>query len=87
MSGKTRSAMIFIVLMGFVSLFSDIVYEGARGVAGPFLLQLGAGAAVVAFAAGFGEFAGYVLRLFTGYLVDRTKRYWFFTLLGYSFNL
>ncbi|MBC7122189.1 MAG: MFS transporter [Pseudothermotoga sp.] len=73
--------------MGFVSLFSDIVYEGARGVAGPFLLQLGAGAAVVAFAAGFGEFVGYVLRLFSGYLVDRTRRHWFFTLLGYSFNL
>jgi MFS family permease len=87
MSGKARSAMIFIVLMGFVSLFADMVYEGARGVAGPFLLQLGAGAAVVAFTAGFGEFVGYVLRLFTGYLVDRTRRHWLFTLLGYSFNL
>lgn len=79
--------MTFIILMGFVSLFSDVVYEGARGVAGPFLLELGAGAAVVAFAAGFGEFVGYVLRLFSGYLVDRTKRHWLFTLLGYSFNL
>ncbi len=79
--------MAFIVLMGFVSLFSDIVYEGARGVAGPFLLELGASAAVVAFTAGFGELVGYVLRLFSGYLADRTKRPWLFTLVGYSFNL
>ncbi|KAF2958247.1 MFS transporter [Thermotoga sp. Ku-13t] len=87
MNQRFRSAMRFIILMGFVSLFSDIVYEGARGVAGPFLLQLGASAAVVAFTAGFGELAGYVLRLFSGYLADRTKRPWLFTLLGYSFNL
>ncbi|MCS7175661.1 MFS transporter [Pseudothermotoga sp.] len=87
MNKKISKAMLFIILMGFVSLFSDMVYEGARGVAGPFLLQLGAGAAVVAFAAGFGEFVGYVLRLFSGYLADRTKRHWAITLVGYAFNL
>lgn len=87
MSKKFSRAMLFIILMGFVSLFSDMVYEGARGVAGSFLLELGAGAAAVAFAAGFGEFVGYALRLFSGYLADRTKRHWTFTLVGYAFNL
>lgn len=87
MSKKFSRAMLFIILMGFVSLFSDMVYEGARGVAGPFLLELGAGAAAVAFAAGFGEFVGYALRLFSGYLTDRTKRHWAITLVGYTFNL
>jgi len=40
-----RSAVLFIVLMGVVSLFSDITYEGARSITGPYLGILGAGAA------------------------------------------
>jgi len=37
--------------------------------------------------AGAGEFLGYALRLFSGYLVDRTRRYWLFAGLGYLINL
>ncbi|HUI20268.1 MAG TPA: MFS transporter [Methylocella sp.] len=81
------SAMRFIVLLGVVSLFADMTYEGARSVIGPYLGVLGASAAVVGFVAGFGEFLGYTLRLFSGYLSDRTRGYWSITILGYGINL
>ncbi|AEH50755.1 major facilitator superfamily MFS_1 [Pseudothermotoga thermarum DSM 5069] len=87
MKKQIRSALAFIILMGFVSLFSDIVYEGARSIAGQFLGLLGASAAAVALVAGLGEFIGYSFRLVSGYLADRTKKYWLFTLIGYGMNL
>ncbi len=37
--------------------------------------------------AGLGELIGYALRLASGYLVDRTARYWAITLAGYALNL
>lgn len=64
-----------------------MTYEGARSITGPYLAILGANAATVGFVAGFGEFAGYALRIVSGYLSDRTKQYWFFTILGYFCNL
>ncbi|MEJ5300386.1 MAG: MFS transporter [Thermodesulforhabdaceae bacterium] len=79
--------MIFVVLLGAVSLFSDATYEGARSITGPFLEDLGASAFIVGVVAGFGEFAGYVLRLVFGYIADKTKRYWSLTLVGYAINL
>lgn len=82
-----RRALGFIVLMGLVSLLSDITYEGARSVTGPFLATLGAPAAAVGFVAGFGELVGYGFRLFAGLIADRTGRYWAITFLGYAVNL
>lgn len=81
------SAVRFIVLLGVVSLFADMTYEGARSVTGPYLGILGASAAVVGFIAGFGEFLGYTLRLVSGYLSDRSGAYWPMTILGYVVNL
>ena len=37
----------FIILLGVISLFSDVTYEGARSISGPFLAELKASAAVV----------------------------------------
>ncbi len=37
-----KSSWAFIVLIGVVSLFSDMTHEGARGITGPFLAALGA---------------------------------------------
>jgi len=37
-----RKAFYFIILMGVVSLFGDMTYEGARGVIGPYFAVLGA---------------------------------------------
>jgi predicted MFS family arabinose efflux permease len=77
----------FIILLGIVSLFGDVTYEGARSVAGPYMATLGASASTVGLVAGIGEFAGYALRLASGYLVDRTKTYWLLTFVGYGLLL
>ena len=82
-----RHAYQFIILIGAVSLFADMTYEGARSVSGPFLAVLGASATVVGIVAGAGELLGYGLRLASGYLSDRTGRYWTVTILGYAINL
>ncbi len=81
------AAMKLVVLFGIVSLLSDMTYEGARSVTGPFLATLGASGAVVGLVAGLGEFIGYGLRMVSGYISDRTGQYWLITGLGYSFNL
>ncbi len=49
MDGKHRAAYTVIVLFGIVSLFGDIIYEGARSVSGPYLYLLGAVPLVVGF--------------------------------------
>ena len=64
-----------------------MTYEGARSINGPFLGTLGAGAAVVGIVSGAGELVGYVLRLAGGIAVDRTRRYWTLTIIGYTVNL
>lgn len=79
-----KAAISLIVLFGLVSLFGDIVYEGARSVNGPYLKTLGVSAAVVGFIAGLGEFVGYAIRLASGYFADKMKAYWLFTFVGYG---
>lgn len=86
-NGLKTNAMRFIILMGLVSLFADMTYEGARGITGPYLSYLGASAAVVGFVGGLGELVGYGLRLLSGYWADRTQRYWVFTIAGYGINM
>lgn len=76
-----------MVLIGIISLFSDMVYEGARGITGPFLDTLHANAFIVGLFAGLGEFIGYGLRLISGIWADRTKKYWTFVFSGYALNL
>ena len=82
-----KSSWAFIVLIGVVSLFSDMTHEGARGITGPFLAALGASGAIVGFVAGFGELMGYAIRLVSGIISDRTKKYWTVTFVGYFINL
>jgi MFS-type transporter involved in bile tolerance (Atg22 family) len=48
---------------------------------------LGATGTIVGIVAGFGELAGYVLRLPAGYISDRTRGYWTITILGYVINM
>jgi len=85
--GIMNNALKFIILLGIVSLLADITYEGARSITGPYLAILGASSVVVGFVSGFGELLGYVLRFFSGYLTDRTQRYWALTIGGYVVNL
>src|SRR5581483_1222085 len=87
-TGISKStALKFVLLLGVVSLFADMTYEGARSITGPYLAVLGASAAVVGIVAGFGELVGYGLRLISGYISDRTERYWAVTLVGYGINM
>jgi MFS family permease len=81
------SAIRFVVLLGVVSLFADMTYEGGRSITGPYLELLGASATVVGIVAGIGELLGYGLRLLSGYLSDRTGRYWAITIVGYAVNV
>jgi MFS family permease len=82
-----RAAMRFVLLMGVVSLFADMTHEGARGIVGPFMALLGASGTAVGFVSGFGELCGYLVRLPSGYLSDRTRRYWTITIVGYAVNM
>jgi hypothetical protein len=82
-----RSAIRFVVLMGLISLFADMTYEGARSIAGPYFAILGASGAVVGIVAGMGELIGYGVRLFSGYISDRFQSYWTVAFTGYIINL
>jgi MFS family permease len=82
-----RTALRFVLLLGVVSLFADVTYEGARSITGPFLALLGANAVIVGFVSGLGELIGYCVRLVSGYFADRTGRYWGITILGYAVNM
>jgi MFS family permease len=64
-----------------------MTYEGARSITGPYLAVLGASGTIVGIVAGFGELVGYGLRLVSGYISDRTGRYWTVTLVGYVVNM
>ncbi len=83
----SRRALQLILLMGLVSALGDVTYEGARSISGPYLALLGAGAGAVGFVSGLGEFLGYGVRLASGYLADRTRLYWPFTVAGYALLL
>src|SRR5215472_11311229 len=86
-SDLKKHAFRFVIAIGIVSLFADMTYEGARGIAGQFLLTLGASATAVGLVAGFGEPVGYGLRSVFGYLADKTHKYWAFIIVGYAINL
>ena len=45
-------AMLFILLFGIVSLFSDMTHEGAASIRGAYLSLLGASAGVIGFVSG-----------------------------------
>ena len=82
-----KKAIRFIVLLGSTSLFADMTYEGARSINGPFLQLLGANGTTVGVVAGAGELVGYGLRFFSGYISDRSHKYWAILLGGYVINL
>lgn len=79
-----KNAFFILYLFGTVSLLGDIIYEGARSITGPYLSVLGASAVIVGFVAGLGELLGYVFRLFSGIVSDRTYSHWIFVFVGYG---
>ncbi|MEU6134349.1 MFS transporter [Nocardioides sp. NPDC047086] len=73
-----------VFAFGLVSLCADMVYEGMRAMAGPFLGSLGASALTVGLITGAGEGIALVLRLVTGVWADRSHNHWRLTVLGYA---
>ena len=84
---KFDTATKFVVLIGLISLFSDMTYEAARSINGSFLQILGTNGATVGWVAGLGELLGYGLRFISGYIADKTKKYWTILIAGYFLNL
>lgn len=82
-----KNATYFVILMGLVSLFADMTYEGARSITGQYLALLGANGLIIGIVSGAGELIGYGFRLVSGYLSDQTRRYWTFTIVGFAINL
>jgi MFS family permease len=81
------SAWRFVVTFGTVSLLADVVYEGARSITGPVLAALGATGLIVGIVTGIGEAAALLLRLVSGPLTDRTRRFWSWAIAGYAITV
>ena len=79
--------MLFIILFGIVSLFSDMTHEGASSLRGAYLSLLGASAATIGFISGLGELVGYSMRYVFGKLTDKSKQYWPMTIAGYVLDI
>lgn len=84
---KLSQAMIFIILFGIVSLFSDMTHEGASSIRGSYLSLLGATAGTIGFISGLGELIGYSMRYVFGRITDKTKKYWPMTIVGYLLDI
>jgi hypothetical protein len=82
-----KLAFRFVLLIGITNLFGDMTYERRGGISGPFLGSLGASAAVVGFVAGARGLLGYGLRSVSGYLADKTHKYWAVIFAGYFINM
>jgi len=78
------SAWQLVLGLGAVSLTIDMVSDGSISVGGALLGQLGASAVLVGLVTGGAGAIALVLRLVTGPWVDRTGRYWDFTMAGYA---
>ncbi|MEM3067893.1 MAG: MFS transporter [Thermoplasmata archaeon] len=80
--------IVFILLIGMVSLFADFTYEGGWSIIPQYLTRdLGVSVAVLGMVVGTAEFLGYAIRLFSGFLSSKTKHYWATMFIGYAINL
>lgn len=81
------SAWRLVTVFGVISLLADFVYEGARSITGPLLASLGATGLIVGVVTGIGEASALGLRLVSGPLADRTRRFWAWTIAGYALTV
>lgn len=79
--------MLFILLFGIVSMFSDMTKESAESIRGAFFSLMGASAATIGLVSGLGELIGYSLRFVSGRFADRTRKYWPIVIAGYFLEL
>ena len=69
-------AMLFILLFGIVSMFSDMTKESAESIRGAFLSLMGASAATIGLVSGLGELIDYSIRYVSDKYADRTPKDW-----------
>lgn len=84
---EISTAMLFIILFGIVSLFSDMTHEGASSLRGAYLTLLGASSGAIGFISGLGELVGYSMRYVFGKITDKTKKYWPMVIFGYILDI
>ncbi|NCA92885.1 MFS transporter [bacterium] len=82
-----KQALAFLLFLGIISMLSDFTHEGARSIYGTYLGLIGVSAFMVSFVSGLGEFISQSLRVFTGLIADKTKKYWLMMIGGYALNL
>jgi predicted MFS family arabinose efflux permease len=87
LTSPDRMALRFVLLIGVLSLFADSTYEGSRSILGQYLASFKVSATVVGIVTGFGELAGYGLRLASGRLADVTRRFWPIIIFGYVLQM
>jgi MFS family permease len=80
-------AFRLVVLLGAVSLFTDMAGDGYYSIVGPYLGTLGASASIVAIVVGLGGLVAYTPRLASGWYCDHTGHYWNIIAAGLVINL
>ncbi len=75
-----------VVMLGMVSLFTDIASEMIYPLLPVFIAALGSGAIVLGIVEGLAETTASVIKLFSGIISDRTGRRKLLVLIGYSIS-
>lgn len=84
---RISQTMVFIVMFGLVSMFSDMTHESASSIRGAYLSIIGASAGTIGFISGLGELMGYSLRYVFGRITDRARNYWTMVIIGYVLDI
>lgn len=83
-----RGVMLNVILLGFVSFFSDISAEMVYPIIPLYLTSVfGATPALLGFIEGIAESVASLLRVFSGYLTDKYKKKKSIAFMGYSMGL
>ena len=89
MEFSSRRFLKVFIALSLLSLFADIVYEGARSISGAYLNILAA-PAIAAGILSLGELMSYVMRLVGGVVAQKAasgRTYWAIIFLGYASTL
>ena len=86
-SGKDNSRAWFtgnVLLLGLVSFFADVSGEMMTPVLPLFIAALGGSGVVVGFIGGLGDAVANIVKIFSGYIADRTGRRKELIAIGYG---
>ncbi|MEM1988307.1 MAG: MFS transporter [Candidatus Woesearchaeota archaeon] len=79
-----EEAIKIIIFLGIISLLGDLIYESSVSINGQYFKLLNANAIILGIVFGVASFLGYILRLLSGFLSDKTKAYFLFAMFGYG---